>query len=97
MITVAHGATCSMLRCPPVSTSTCRPASCRRAIRGYTSFCRRGSPPVISTSGQPKARTASTTSSTDIFRPSWKAYGLSHQTQRRSHAVRRTNTHGRPA
>ena len=38
-----------------------------------------------------------TTSSTLIFRPSWNAYGVSHQEQRRSQAVRRTNTHGRPA
>ena len=29
--------------------------------------------------------------------PSWKAYGVSHHEQRRSHAVRRTKTHGRPA
>ena len=33
----------------------------------------------------------------DILRPSWKAYGVSHHEQRRSQAVSRTNTHGRPA
>ena len=32
-----------------------------------------------------------------ILRPSWNAYAVSHQVQRRSHAVRRTKTHGRPA
>ena len=43
------------------------------------------------------ASTAAITSSSDILRPSWKAYGVSHHEQRRSQAVRRTNTHGRPA
>ncbi len=32
-----------------------------------------------------------------IFWPSWNAYGVSHHEQRRSQAVRRTKTHGRPA
>ena len=35
--------------------------------------------------------------SSDVFCPSWNAYGVSHHEQRRSHAVRRTKTHGRPA
>jgi hypothetical protein len=31
------------------------------------------------------------------FLPSWNAYRVSHHEQRRSHAVNRTKTHGRPA
>ena len=51
---------------------------------------------MISTSGEPCASTAATTSSTDILRPSWNAYGVSHQLQRRSQAVSRTKTHELP-
>src|SRR5690606_7174750 len=66
-------------------------------MSGYTSCCSRGSPPVISTSGHSYRRTSATTSSSSILRPSVNAYGVSHHVHRRSHAVRRTNTHGRPA
>src|SRR3954452_18418226 len=82
---------------PPVSSSTVRPSAISRSISGYTSFCSSGSPPVISTTSQPYPRTCSTTSSTAIRRPSWNAYDVSHHEQRRSQAVNRTNTQGRPA
>ncbi len=51
---------------------------------------------MISTSGQSYVSTWLTTSSSDILRPSVKAYGVSHHEQRRSQAVSRTKTHGRP-
>ena len=41
-----------MSRLPPVSSRTVRPDSIRRSIRGKTSFCNSGSPPVTSTNGQ---------------------------------------------
>src|SRR5258705_6440244 len=85
-----------MLRCPPVSTITLRPKSRSCCIRGYTSRCSSGSPPVISTRSHSYASTRDTTSDTLIFVPSVNAYGVSHQEHLRSHAVRRTNTHGRP-
>jgi len=66
-------------------------------MSGIAAFCRSGSPPVSSTSGQRSSLTRDTTSSTDIFLPPEKAYGVSHQAQRRSQAARRTNVQGRPA
>src|SRR5687767_382544 len=93
---ITPAGTFAMLRWPPVSSITVWPRSSNCCISGYTSGCSSGSPPVISTTSHSNAPTSATTWSTDIFRPSWNAYGVSHHEQRRSHAVRRTNTQGRP-
>src|SRR4029079_15114145 len=55
------------------------------------------SPPVTSTRLQSNRAISASTSSSERLFPSWNAYGVSHHEQRRSQAVRRTKTHGRPA
>jgi hypothetical protein len=86
----------SMLRWPPVSSSTVWPREELPHQRIDVLLQERLAAGVISTTGQPNASTSDTTSSTVIFRPSWKAYAVSHQEHLRSHAVRRTKTQGRP-
>ena len=56
-ILTTRGSTRSSGTWPPVSSSTVRPASRSRSIRGYTPSCSRGSPPVTSTRSVPRART----------------------------------------
>ncbi len=97
MILCTRGSTPATSASPLVSTSTVLPASHSSFSSGQTPGWSSGSPPVSSTSGVPRASARASTSSRGIRVPPWKAWGVSHHTQRRLHPVVRTKVQGSPA